>query len=86
MAGAIGTHTPYTSTMVQPVTPGREETAAVRLPPHANAEVHARIMADLQGMTPAEFMDSLIQAGICAPDGNLTEHYVTQNEAPDAEE
>lgn len=86
MAGAIGTHPPYTSSMAQPVAPGREETASVHLPPHANAEVHARIMADLQGMTPAEFMVSLIQAGICAPDGNLTEHYAPQNEAPDAEE
>ena len=72
--------------MVQPVAPGREETAAVRLPPHANAEVHARIMADLQGMTPAEFMVSLVQAGICTPDGKLTEHYADHDEAPDAEE
>jgi hypothetical protein len=58
----------------------------MRLPPHANAEVHARIMADLRRMTPAEFLVSLVHAGICTPDGKLTEHYAQPDEAPDAEE
>ena len=72
--------------MAQPVAPRRSESASVRLPPHANAEVHARIMADLQGMTPDQFMVSLVQAGICTPDGKLTEHYADQGEALDAAE
>lgn len=49
---------------------------AVRLPPHANAEAHALVMARLEKMTPEEFMASLVRAGICTPDGKLTEHYV----------
>jgi len=72
--------------MAQPVVPRRSESASVRLPPHANAEVHARIMADLQGMTPDQFMVSLVQAGICTPDGKLTEHYADQGETLGAEE
>jgi hypothetical protein len=48
---------------------------SVHLPPHANAEVHAQIMADLEKMTPADFLASLVQAGICTADGQLTEHY-----------
>lgn len=35
-----------------------------RLPPHANAEVHQRIMADVAAMTPDEFKASLVDAGI----------------------
>lgn len=72
--------------MAQPVVPSRSEPASVRLPRHANAEVHARIMVDLHAMTPDEFMVSLVQAGICTPDGKLTEHYADQGEALDAEE
>jgi hypothetical protein len=62
------------------------EPAPVRLPLHANAEVHARIMADLKQMTPAEFLETLVQAGICTPDGKLTEHYAEGAEGPDAAE
>ncbi len=43
-------------------------------------------MADLRRMTPTEFMTTLVQAGICTPDGKLTEHYVERDEGPDAEE
>lgn len=45
------------------------------LPPHANAEAHARLMARLEKMTPAEFFQTLVDAGIYTPDGELTEHY-----------
>lgn len=44
-------------------------------PPHANAEVHARIMARLAAMTPQEFLQSSVRAGILTPDGQLAEHY-----------
>ena len=56
---------------------GVESRATVRLPPHANEEAHARLMADLQGMTSDEFMVTLVQAGICTPDGKLTEYYAS---------
>jgi hypothetical protein len=46
-------------------------------PPHANAEVHARIMAELEKMTSAEFFQTLVDAGIYTPDGQLTEHHRT---------
>jgi hypothetical protein len=58
--------------------------SGVQLPPHANAEAHARVMARLEKMTPEEFLASLVRAGICTPDGKLTEHYVDQ--PADAEE
>jgi hypothetical protein len=45
------------------------------LPPHANAEVHKRLMEDLDRMTPAEFFETLVRAGIYTPEGELTEHY-----------
>jgi hypothetical protein len=53
---------------------------------HANAEVHARIMADLPGMTPDELVVPLGQAGISTPEGNLTEHYANQGETMGAKE
>lgn len=49
--------------------------SAPSLTPHANAAVHERIMRDLRAMAPEEFMMSLVQAGICTPDGQLTAHY-----------
>lgn len=72
--------------MAKPTTSSPREPTPARLPPHTNAEVHARIMADLRRMTPTEFMTTLVQAGICTPDGKLTEHYVERDEGPDAEE
>jgi hypothetical protein len=44
-------------------------------PPHANAEVHARIMADLRKMTPHEVFLTAVESGIYTPDGQLTAHY-----------
>lgn len=49
-------------------------------PPHANAEVHKRIMAKLAKMTPREVFETAVRAGIYTPDGKLTEHYA---ERPD---
>lgn len=45
------------------------------LPPHSNAGPHARLMARLEKMTSAEFFQTLVEAGIYTPDGELTEHY-----------
>jgi hypothetical protein len=59
---------------------------AMHLPPHANAEVHKRIMAHLSAMTPEEFLATLVRSGICTPDGKLTEQYVGDADVPDAEE
>ncbi len=53
----------------------RDNDPGLKLPPHANAEVHGRIMADLQVMTREEFRQSLVDAGIVTPAGELTEHY-----------
>jgi hypothetical protein len=49
-------------------------------PPHANAEVHKRIMARLAKMTPQEVFQTAVRAGIYTSDGKLTEHYA---DAPD---
>jgi hypothetical protein len=67
------------------LTPTNRTSSPVRLPPHANAEAHARVMARLAKMTPEEFMASLIRAGICTPDGKLTEHYIEQPAGVDAD-
>lgn len=72
--------------MAQPTAPIRSEPASARLKPHANANVHARFMADLEKMTSAEFMASLVEAGIYTSNGELTEHYKDHGEALDAEE
>jgi hypothetical protein len=50
------------------------------LPPHANAETHARIMARLKKMTPHEIFLTAVEAGIYTPDGQLTEHYRDDSE------
>jgi hypothetical protein len=47
-------------------------------PPHANAETHKLVMERVAAMTPSDFVQSLVQAGICLPDGQLTEHYRAQ--------
>lgn len=44
-------------------------------PPHANAGPLARLMARLRKMTPDELFQTLVDAGIYTPDGQLTEHY-----------
>lgn len=55
----------------------------MRLPPHANAAVHKRIMERLATMTPEEFLATLVRSGICTPDGKLTEHYAGVTEGDD---
>lgn len=53
----------------------RSKRLGFTLPPHANAKVHARIMADLERMTPEQIFQTAVRAGIYTPDGRLTEHY-----------
>ncbi|UQA61175.1 hypothetical protein [Polyangium aurulentum] len=53
-------------------------------PPHGNAEVHRLIMEEWKRMTPAEALESLVQAGICTPDGELTAPYRDEPEPRDA--
>ena len=43
--------------------------------PSDEAKVHAKIMEELKTMTPEEFSETLVDAGICTEDGELTEHY-----------
>lgn len=74
-----------TSDPIDVIDIGPTQEALVRLPPHASAEAHARIMARLKSMTPHEFMASLVRAGVCTPDGKLTEHYIERAAGADAE-
>ncbi len=53
------------------------------LPPLPNAEKHARAVAKLKAMTPAEFMETLVHAGTHTPDGKLTAEYVSEPESDD---
>jgi hypothetical protein len=55
-------------------------------PPHVNAEGHAYVMEHLARMSPAEFLASMVRAGICAPDGTLTEPYRDDEDLPEAAE
>lgn len=55
--------------------PAAKSHRAFELPPHANAKPHARLMAELRAMTPDELFQTLVDAGIYTPDGQLTEHY-----------
>lgn len=57
-----------------------DESAPPLIPPHANAEAHKRVMARLEAMTPEEFLASLARAGICTPNGELTEYYAGKDE------
>jgi C-terminal processing protease CtpA/Prc len=52
------------------------------VPPHANAEVHERIMAKLKRMTPHEIFLTLVDAGIYTPEGKLTERYGGEPDTP----
>jgi hypothetical protein len=54
---------------VEPISPNTA--GELRLPPHANAKAHARIMAKLRTMTKEEFVASLVRSGICTLDGRL---------------
>jgi len=44
-------------------------------PPHENADTHKLVMAHVDTMTREQFIQSLVDAGICTSDGKLTEHY-----------
>lgn len=44
-------------------------------PPHINAKAHAKVMERVRAMTPEEFLQLAIRAGIYTADGKLTEHY-----------
>ena len=48
---------------------------ATKLPPHANAEVHKKIMRDLGQMSPSQIVQTAVDAGIYTSDGKLTKHY-----------
>ncbi len=52
------------------------------VPPHANAEVHKRIMAKLKRMTPHEIFLTSVRAGIYTPEGKLTERYGGEPDTP----
>lgn len=43
--------------------------------PHANAEVHKQIMADLKRMTAHQVFQTSVRAGIHTADGRLTAPY-----------
>ena len=66
----------YRGVMSEPTTPQ----ASTELPPHANAEVHKRIMAKLDQMSPKEVFQTAVDAGIYTPDGKLTQHYAPGSE------
>ncbi len=46
-------------------------------PPHPNAEAHKRFMAAFRRMTPAERFQTIVDAGICTPDGQFTAPYTS---------
>jgi hypothetical protein len=46
-----------------------------KVPPHANAEVHERIMRALEAMTPEDIFQHAVSVGIYHPDGTLTNEY-----------
>jgi hypothetical protein len=51
-------------------------------PPHRDVEAHERLMEYLEQMTPDEFFQSLVRAGIYTPEGELTEHYRSEPSLP----
>ena len=48
------------------------------LPPHINAEAHKKVMEWLGKVTPEEFLQAMVEAGIYNPDGTLTEPYASE--------
>jgi hypothetical protein len=46
-----------------------------KIPPHANAESHRKLMEQLRKMTSAEVLQTAIDAGIYNEDGSLTEQF-----------
>jgi hypothetical protein len=55
---------------------------AYRIRPHANAEAHARLMERWSKMTSAEIFQTIVDAGIYTPDGELAEPYRTPEPSP----
>ena len=53
-----------------------------RIRPHANAEAHARFVAEMAKMTPKEIFQTIVDAGIYTPDGELAEPYRIPESAP----
>jgi len=51
-------------------------------PPHANAEVHKRIMRKIRGMSREQLFQTLVDAGIYTQDGELTEPYKDTSNEP----
>ena len=49
-------------------------------PPHINAKAHAKVMEMVKNMTPDEFFELAVEAGIYTPDGKLTEHYRSEED------
>lgn len=49
--------------------------APTTLPPHPNAEAHARVMARLAKSTPEQVFQHAVKVGIYYPDGSLRPEY-----------
>jgi hypothetical protein len=56
----------------------KKDDVEFRLPPHANAQVHAAIMKELRAMTPEEIFQTAVEAGIYTKTGKLRKPYATQ--------
>ncbi len=46
-------------------------------PPHPNADAHERFVAAFRRMTQAERFQTIVDAGICTPDGKFTAPYTS---------
>lgn len=53
----------------------KRPSASVALPPHVNAKAHRELMKLLKTMTPEEFLESTIRAGIHDKKGKLMPFY-----------
>ncbi|PTL75815.1 hypothetical protein DAT35_53200 [Vitiosangium sp. GDMCC 1.1324] len=52
------------------------------LQPHADEEIHERLMAKLKRMTPHEIFLTSVRAGIHTPEGKLTPYYAGETDTP----
>ena len=68
--------------MVEAMTKRDDSNGGFIPPPHANAGVHKRIMAELRGMSREELFQTLVDAGIYTQDGELTEPYKDTSNEP----
>jgi hypothetical protein len=46
---------------------------------HPNAEAHAKVMEDLRRRSPRQVFETLVEAGIYTPNGELTAPYRADN-------